>query len=77
MTSEGFQEASEAAGKWRRANLTSAQLSTYFIGATELDAIRSAYENKHGPIKNWRQFHDAVLAHGSPAPRFVRASLGL
>ena len=32
MTERGFQEEGEAAGKWRRALLTSTQLSTYFVG---------------------------------------------
>ena len=32
MTGRGFQEEGEAAGKWRRAQLTSAQLSTYYVG---------------------------------------------
>ena len=32
MMNEGYQEDGEAAGKWRRACLTSTQLSTYFVG---------------------------------------------
>ncbi len=36
MTGRGFQEEGEAAGKWRRALLTSAQLSTYYVGYTEV-----------------------------------------
>ena len=32
MTERGHQEEGEAAGKWRRALLTSAQLSTYYVG---------------------------------------------
>ena len=36
MTARGFQEDGEAAGKWRRAQLTSAQLSTYYVGYTEV-----------------------------------------
>ena len=36
MTGRGFQEEGEAAGKWRRALLTSTQLSTYFVGYTEV-----------------------------------------
>ncbi len=36
MTKEAFQEEGEAVGKWRRARLTSAQLTTYFHGFTEM-----------------------------------------
>ena len=36
MTGRGYQEDGEAAGKWRRVLLTSAQLSTYYVGFTEV-----------------------------------------
>jgi hypothetical protein len=39
MTGRGFQEEGEAAGKWRRALLTSTQLSTYYVGYTEVSDL--------------------------------------
>jgi uncharacterized protein (DUF885 family) len=63
MMVRGFQEEGEAAGKWRRACLTSAQLSTYFVGYTELSDVFAR-------IGNPTQF-DPVLAHGSPPPRIL------
>jgi hypothetical protein len=39
MTGPGYQEEGEAAGKWRRVLLTSAQLSTYFVGFTEVAGL--------------------------------------
>ena len=77
MMNEGFEERSEAAGKWRRASLTSAQLSTYYVGATELDQLREDYIRKHGPIKDWKAFHDKMLSFGSPAPRYARELMGV
>jgi len=42
----GYQEESEAAGKWRRAQLTSVQLSTYYVGYTEVaDLARELLAN--------------------------------
>ena len=73
MTDVGFQEAGEAAGKWRRALLTSTQLSTYFVGYTEIAAIAAARPFGATP-KAW---HDAMLAHGSPPPRHLRTLLGV
>ncbi|MGW0433025.1 DUF885 domain-containing protein [Micromonospora sp. NPDC003197] len=73
MTGRGFQEEGEAAGKWRRALLTSTQLSTYFVGYTEVAevaALRPAGTTA-------RQWHDAMLAHGSPPPRHLRTLLGV
>jgi hypothetical protein len=73
MTERGFQEEGEAAGKWRRALLTSTQLSTYFVGYTEMAAIAAGRPFGATP-KAW---HDAMLAHGSPPPRHLRALLGV
>ena len=60
MTVRGFQEEGEADGKWRRVLLTSAQLSTYFVGYLELV-----------PTLAGRTRYDDVLAHGSPPPRHL------
>jgi len=48
MMTEGFQEEGEAYGKWRRACMSSTQLSTYYIGNMEINDIRKNYETKHG-----------------------------
>jgi uncharacterized protein (DUF885 family) len=77
MRNEGFQEEGEAAGKWRRACLTSTQLSTYYVGNLEINDIRNAYEAKHGPIGNLKAFHDKLLSYGSPAPKYIRQMMGL
>jgi uncharacterized protein (DUF2342 family) len=73
MTGRGFQEEGEATGKWRRALLTSAQLSTYFVGYTEVAAI-AAGRPAGTTLRAW---HDEMLAHGSPAPRHVATLLGV
>jgi alkylhydroperoxidase family enzyme len=39
MTDRGFQEEGEAAGKWRRAQLTSAQLASYYVGYSEISDL--------------------------------------
>ncbi len=77
MMNEGFQEDGEAAGKWTRARLTSAQLSTYFVGAAEHYDMRDAWIARHGPITDWQAYHDRVLSYGSPPAKFVRRMMGL
>jgi hypothetical protein len=69
MTNRAFQEEGEAAGKWRRALLTSAQLSTYFVGFTEVSEIAAA-RPAGTTVREW---HDRMLGQGSPAPRHVRS----
>ena len=71
MTRRGFQEDGEAAGKWRRALLTSAQLSTYYVGYTEVSDLVAGLRAAR-PGWTERQVHDEVLAHGSPAAAHLR-----
>ncbi len=77
MMNEGFQEEGEAAGKWRRAALTSTQLSTYFVGYSEVVDIRNAYAAEHGEITDWLAFHDEMLSFGSPPAKYVKLAMGL
>ncbi len=74
MTGRGHQEEGEAAGKWRRAQLTSAQLSTYYVGFTEVSDLVAELRAAH-PGWPERQLHDTMLAHGSPAARHLRTLL--
>ena len=73
MIEGGFQEEREAAGKWVRAQLTSAQLSTYFVGYQEHAAMRDAVQQAWGDEFTLRRYHDQALSYGSPPVRFVRA----
>jgi len=77
MMNEGFQEEGEAAGKWRRACLTSTQLSTYYVGNIGINDIRREYEARHGPITDLKSFHDELLSFGSPPPKHVKTLMGL
>lgn len=73
LTQTAFQEEREAAGKWVRAQLTSTQLSTYFVGAQEHFALRAEAEQRWGERFTLREYHDRVLSYGSPPVRYVRA----
>lgn len=73
MVEGAFQEEREAAGKWVRAQLTFAQLSTYFVGYQEHAALRRDVEAAWGDDFTLKRYHDEVLSHGSPPVRFARA----
>ncbi len=75
MTETTFQEEREAAAKWVRAQLTAAQLSTYFVGVQEHLDLRTAVERRRGNEFRLKDYHDAVLSHGSPPVRYVRQIL--
>jgi uncharacterized protein (DUF885 family) len=73
MIEGGFQEEREAAGKWVRAQLTSTQLSTYFVGYQEHTDMRTVVEQSWGEEFTLRRYHDQALSYGSPPVKYVRA----
>ena len=77
MMNEGFQEEGEAAGKWKRAQLSSTQLSTYYVGSVEVNDLRRAYEAKNKGKVDLKQMHDAMLSFGSPAAKYVKEMMNL
>ena len=77
MEKEGFQQEGEAVAKWKRARLTSAQLSTYFVGVSEHLDLRDRAKAKAGGSFDLKKYHDSVLAFGSPPVKYVRELLGL
>jgi uncharacterized protein (DUF885 family) len=77
MMKETFQQEGEAVAKWKRARLTSAQLSTYFVGATEHLDLRAAEEKKLGKNFDLKKYNDQVISYGSPPVKYVREQMGL
>jgi uncharacterized protein (DUF885 family) len=70
MMHDAFQEEGEATGKWRRAVLSSTQLTTYYYGFTELMKLREAHEKTAGFTE--RSYHDRLIGSGSPSLRAAR-----
>src|SRR2546421_2104290 len=77
MMNEGYQQEGEAVAKWKRARLTSAQLSTYFVGVTEMLEMRALAMQKTQENFDLKTYHDKVLSFGSPPVKYVRELLGL
>ncbi|HIC73849.1 MAG TPA: DUF885 domain-containing protein [Candidatus Marinimicrobia bacterium] len=73
MIEDTFQEEREAAAKWIRAQLTSAQLSTYFVGFLEHYSLREEVQKRRGAKFVLKDYHDEELSFGSPPVQFVRA----
>lgn len=73
MTRTAFQQEREAAGKWIRANLSQTQLLSYFVGYSEHMALREEARKRQGAAFDLKAYNDAVLAHGSPPAKYVRA----
>jgi uncharacterized protein (DUF885 family) len=65
MIRDTYQEGEEAAGKLRRAKLSSAQLPTYFTGWRDWLSVRDAYRSRRGSRYNMAEFHERALGAGA------------
>jgi uncharacterized protein (DUF885 family) len=72
MVKETFQEDAEATAKWRRAQLSFGQLSTYFVGSTLMWDLKRDIEKDRGNEFNLKEFHEELLSHGSIPIRHLR-----
>jgi uncharacterized protein (DUF885 family) len=72
MIHDTFQQEREASGKWIRAQLTAAQLPTYFVGVQEHLALREEARKAWDTEFTLKRYHDAVLSYGSPPVRYAR-----
>jgi uncharacterized protein (DUF885 family) len=77
MMKEAFQTEGEAVGKWKRARLTSAQLSTYFVGAAEHLDLRDKAKARDSVAFDLKKYNDTVISFGSPPVKYVREQMGL
>ncbi len=77
MTKQAFQQEGEAVAKWKRARLTSAQLSTYFVGVSEHLDLRDKAKSKAGASFDQKKYNDQVISFGSPPVKYVRELMGL
>ena len=69
---QAFQSHTEAAGKWRRAQLSSVQLTSYFSGYSEIMDLREQRKQALGPRFDLKQFHDQFLSYGSAPIKMIK-----
>lgn len=75
MINRTFQERAEAEGKLRRAQLTSTQLPSYFLGWREWWRLRRDLEQQQGSRFSLADFHDRALKTGAINQRSLRRLL--
>jgi len=79
MVFRSFQQEGEAKAKWVRAQLTSTQLSTYFVGAQAWVRLREQAKARAaaaGQEFDAKAFHDQALSHGAPPVHMLPALMG-
>lgn len=69
---QAFQSRTEAEGKWRRAQLSSVQLTSYFSGYSEIMDLREQRRQAQGQRFVLKDFHDRFLSYGSAPVKVIR-----
>jgi uncharacterized protein (DUF885 family) len=72
LTRQAFQTKQEAAEKWRRATLTSVQLTSYFSGYSEIMELREQRRNALGGRFSQKAFNEEFLGYGSAPVKVIR-----
>ena len=72
LTRQAFQTQREAAEKWRRVQLTSVQLTSYFSGYNDIMELREQRKQALGERFDLKAFHDQFLSYGSAPVRTIR-----
>jgi len=73
LVRQAFQTQREATEKWRRVQLTSVQLTSYFSGYSEIVALRERLKSKPG--FSLKAFHEKFLSYGSAPVRLIAAEM--
>lgn len=71
LVRQAFQTPQEAAEKWRRAQLSSVQLSSYFSGYSDIMELRERRKEQLGDRFNLKQFHDQFLSYGNAPVKII------
>jgi uncharacterized protein (DUF885 family) len=71
LVRQAFQTPQEAAEKWKRAQLSSVQLSSYFSGYSDIMELRERRKEQLGERFNLKQFHDQFLSYGNAPVKMI------
>ena len=72
LVRQAFQTPAEASEKWRRVQLSSVQLTSYFSGYSDIMELREQRKQALGPAFNLKQFHEQFLSYGNAPVKTIR-----
>ncbi len=72
LTKQAFQTQREAAEKWRRVQLSSVQLASYFSGYSEIMELREQRKQALGSKFVLKDFHEQFLSYGSAPVKVIK-----
>lgn len=71
LVNQAFQTRQEATEKWRRVQLSSVQLTSYYSGYSEIMELREQRKQALGDRFNQKQFHDQFLSYGNAPVKMI------
>lgn len=71
LVRQAFQTPQEAAEKWRRVQLSSVQLTSYFSGYSDIVELRERRKQQLGERFDLKAFHDQFLGYGNAPVRII------
>ena len=71
LVRQAFQTPQEASEKWKRAQLSSVQLSSYFSGYSDIMELRERRRQQLGDRFDLKQFHDQFLSYGNAPVKII------
>ncbi|WP_426113868.1 DUF885 domain-containing protein [Massilia sp. PWRC2] len=72
LVRQAFQTPAEANEKWRRVQLSSVQLTSYFSGYSDIMELREQRKQALGAAFNLKQFHEQFLSYGNAPVKTIR-----
>jgi uncharacterized protein (DUF885 family) len=71
LVRQAFQTPQEASEKWRRVQLSSVQLTSYFSGYSDIMELRERRKQQLGERFDLKAFHDQFLSYGNAPVRII------
>lgn len=75
LTKEAFQQQAEADGKWKRVSVSSVQLTSYYTGYKEINALHEEWKKKQANKYKLKQFNEKFLSYGSAPVKFIKEAM--
>jgi uncharacterized protein (DUF885 family) len=75
LTKEAFQEKTEAENKWKRVSVTSVQLTSYYTGYKEINALHDEWKKKKANDYKLKAFNEKFLSYGSAPVKFIKEAM--
>lgn len=72
LVRQAFQTNAQASEKWRRVQLSSVQLTSYFSGYSEIMELREQRKQALGPKFVLKEFHEQFLSYGNAPVKVIK-----